>query len=328
MCVANADSFGTSVLNSLPQQIAVIDADGVLQWVNLAWKAFSEENGGCPDRTWRGTNYLSVCSRSAETGDALGQEALAGIEAVVREQQPIFYLEYPCHSPSEQRWFMMCVRPIDWDGPNYYVVTHQNITERKLKELLIHEIALHDSVTGIATRRRFDDFLADEWQRTRRLGHPLSMALLDVDGFKPYNDRHGHLAGDDCLRRIGETLKANCRRPGDLAARYGGDEFGLIFGNTPEDAAYALADRIREGVEALGIAQENGSPDLSVTVSVGIATFCPASDQAISPIDLVAAADLALYQAKASGRNRVCVQSGSLADQDAASKPAQKRASG
>jgi len=312
MNVAEAADFYVSVLDSLSQQIAVIDAPGVIQWVNRSWKTFSAENGGEPDKVWRGTNYLNVCGSAAEGGERDGGDALTGIETVIAGEQPTFYFEYPCHSPTEQRWFMMRIHPLDWSKQKYFVVTHENITERKLVEIRVEELAVLDGLTGIANRHRFDDFLEDEWRRARRLGHPMSMALLDIDFFKLYNDIYGHMAGDECLRRVGEALKLFSRRPGDLAARYGGEEFAMILGNTDQQTACKLGEDIRTAVQALNISHERATPAGCVTVSVGVATLRPQAHPDAPPHDLIEAADRALYAAKRSGRNRAFCQDGQI----------------
>ncbi|MGA0611526.1 sensor domain-containing diguanylate cyclase [Caldimonas sp. KR1-144] len=159
-----------------------------------------------------------------------------------------------------------------------------------------------DGLTGIANRRRFDEALANEWLRAQRSGEPLALLLLDVDLFKPYNDRYGHQAGDDCLRAIAQVMSANARRAGDLVARYGGEEFALIAPGTDEDNALALARGILEGVQAMGHAHEP-SPHGVVTASIGVAVSVPTSEHA--PQQLLRGADRALYEAKAQGRNRV-----------------------
>jgi diguanylate cyclase (GGDEF)-like protein len=312
MNVAEAADFYVSVLDSLSQQIAVIDAQGVIQWVNRSWKTFSEENGGEPDKAWRGTNYLNVCGSAAESGERDGGDALTGIEKVIAGEQPTFYFEYPCHSPTEQRWFMMRIHPLDWNKPKYFVVTHENITERKLVEIRVEELAVLDGLTGIANRHRFDDFLEDEWRRARRLGHPVSLALCDIDFFKPYNDTYGHMAGDECLRRVGEALKPFSRRPGDLVARYGGEEFAVILGNTDEQTARKVAGDIRAAIQALNIPHEHATATGCVTTSVGVATLRPHAQPDASPHGLIEAADQALYKAKRSGRNRAFSQAGQI----------------
>ncbi|WP_078460540.1 sensor domain-containing diguanylate cyclase [Solemya velum gill symbiont] len=284
MHVTNDETFYISVLNSLTQQIAVIVEQGLVQWVNHSWKAFSEENRGQPDKTWRNTNYIRVCSDSVENGDQDAVDALAGIEAVIRGEEPIFYFEYPCHSPDEQRWFMMHIRPLDQNVLKHFVITHQNIAERKLAEQRVEEMAVLDGLTGIANRRHFDDFLKTEWRRALRLGHPVSIALLDIDHFKPYNDNYGHVAGDECLRRVGKTLKHFSRRPGDLVARYGGEEFAIILGDTGKEVACQLAEEIRAAILALDIHHEYATRAKCVTVSIGVATLRPDAQSDMVPL--------------------------------------------
>ncbi len=302
---SRTDGFFNSVLDSLPQQIAVIDAKGQIDWVNQSWRTFGEDNGGPLDKVWRGTSYLRVCSHAARAGDRDGDSALAGIKSVIHHRKPAFFFEYPCHSPTEQRWFMMGISPLTWRGPERFVVTHQNITDRKLAELKIEEQAILDGLTGIANRRRFDDFLEKEWRRAQRLGHPISVALFDIDFFKAYNDNYGHMAGDECLRRVGQVLKAACRRPGDLAARYGGEEFAMVLGNTENDAARGRAEDIRAAIQSLGIPHDYATEAGRVTASVGVSTIRPEGQSNASAFDLVDAADKALYEAKTWGRNLV-----------------------
>lgn len=297
--------FFVSVLDSLTQQVAVIDAEGRILWVNRAWKAFSEENGGDPDQTWRGTNYLQVCRSSAEDEEQDGADALGGLGRVIRGEAPVSYLEYPCHSPTEQRWFMMQVRPLDWAGPAHFVITHQNITERKLAELQVAELAILDGLTGVANRRRFDEFLGRVWRRARRLAHPVSLVLFDIDFFKAYNDTYGHWAGDECLRRVGAALRPFARRPDDLAARYGGEEFALILGSTHEAAAREIANEAHAAIQALNIRHNCHTNTEYVTVSGGVATLRPDAYPEALPSHLIEAADQALYAAKKGGRNRV-----------------------
>ena len=298
------DGFFVSVLDSLAHQIAVIDAEGTIQWVNASWKTFARDNGCQPDIEWLGVNYLHVCRRSAGNGAGDGSAVLAGIERVINGEQAAFYFEYDCHSPTEQRWFMMTVRPLDWDGPSHFVVTHHDITERKLSELHVEQRAVIDSLTGVANRRRFDEFLETEWRRARRNRYPLSLVLFDVDFFKAYNDTYGHWAGDDCLRRVGEVLRLFSRRADDLMARYGGEEFGLILSNTSDTAAFGHAESVRAAIEALNVRHIYGKNG-RITISGGVATWRPEAHPDATPADLIAAADTALYRAKQSGRNRM-----------------------
>lgn len=159
-----------------------------------------------------------------------------------------------------------------------------------------------DPLTGLANRRHFDDALARAWRRCLRSREPLSVALVDVDHFKLYNDNYGHAAGDDALRMIASCLQASVRRPYDLAARYGGEEFVLVLPATDAVAAAAIADGARARVEAAALAHQGAAAGV-VTLSVGGATIVPESDGGMRAA--IEAADQALYQAKRRGRNGV-----------------------
>lgn len=156
------------------------------------------------------------------------------------------------------------------------------------------DLALTDPLTGLRNRRAFDQRLADELERAVRYVQPLSLLLFDVDGLKAVNDRGGHHAGDVSLRAVAAALRQDARRT-DLAARVGGDEFALIAPGTTRPAALALAERIRS------LVAEKGTPH-GVTVSVGVATL---GQESAAAAPMFEAADLALYEAKRGGRNRV-----------------------
>jgi diguanylate cyclase (GGDEF)-like protein len=160
-----------------------------------------------------------------------------------------------------------------------------------------------DTLTSIPNRRRFDETLAHEWRRGSRESSPLSIALCDIDFFKGYNDTYGHQAGDECLARVARALVDTFRRPGDLVARYGGEEFVAVLPATGEKGAAALAERMRERVESLGIPHRSSPISSSVTISIGTATTVPGP--AMKPEELVQLADAALYRAKRQGRNRI-----------------------
>lgn len=164
--------------------------------------------------------------------------------------------------------------------------------------------SLTDALTGIANRRRFEAALEDEWRRALREGTPLSLLLVDVDHFKPFNDEHGHPAGDECLRRVARVLTAGSRRAGDLLARYGGEEFVLILPNTTSEAARTHAEQLRAAVA--DVSMREGAP-LHVTVSIGAATVDGKDASGDAKTRLVQPADEALYAAKERGRNRVVV---------------------
>jgi diguanylate cyclase (GGDEF)-like protein/PAS domain S-box-containing protein len=169
--------------------------------------------------------------------------------------------------------------------------------------LALQALVNRDGLTGLANRRCFDARLAEEFRRASRQELPLALVLLDVDDFKLFNDRYGHLAGDDCLCRISRAIEGVLRRPGDLAARYGGEEIAVLLPATDDAGAMQLAEQIRVAVAALGIEHLGGATGV-VTVSAGVSALVPSAEGDL-PADLVAAADRALYRAKLAGRNRV-----------------------
>ncbi len=165
----------------------------------------------------------------------------------------------------------------------------------------LKRLACVDGLTQVANRRRFNEYLDGEWQRLTLEQKPLSLILCDVDYFKLYNDTYGHLAGDFCLQQIAGVLRNASKRPADLVARYGGEEFAIILPNTYATGAVLLAEAIRDGVRGLEIAHSTSPVREYVTLSLGIASSVPTPDA--TPAQLIAAADEALYRAKAEGRD-------------------------
>lgn len=157
-----------------------------------------------------------------------------------------------------------------------------------------------DALTGLPNRRRFDEELASEWSRATRIGEPLSLAMLDIDWFKKYNDHYGHQAGDKCLRDVAQVLSKTICRAGDLVARYGGEEFVFILPATTGENALKVAKKICDELQSQGFPHEKSSFGC-VTFSIGVATLIPNEEQ--KPEVLVKAADEALYRAKELGRN-------------------------
>ena len=181
--------------------------------------------------------------------------------------------------------------------------------ERLLRQQLdeanqeLQRLAALDGLTQIANRRSFDDYLHYQWKLLARERSPLSLILCDVDFFKRYNDTYGHQGGDDCLKQVAEVIRQAVKRPADLAARYGGEEFAVILPNTEVEGAVRIAEEIRSGLKALGLAHAGSQISDIVTLSLGVASVIPSHDSSWD--NLIAQADKALYEAKDRGRDRV-----------------------
>lgn len=437
------------VLDALTAHIAVLDPHGAILSVNQAWRRFALRNGLRDDQV--GSNYLEICARAAAAGgDPTAGAVLSGMLTVLDGGAATFELEYPCHSPDEERWFVLRVTPIGHDVRTGLVVSHEDVSERKrmedrierarrtlelvldtlpvgvwimdaggrivqvnpageriwagarfvgpeefgeyrgwwlatgqpiaaeewagarairagevsvdeeieiecfdgthkiilnsamplrgpdgaiqgaiivnqditgrkaaeaellrsreeleaaragLEEALVREQALArvDPLTGVGNRREFFEQAEQALALARHYHQPLAVIVFDVDRFKPINDRLGHQAGDEALRRIAEIARASLR-PVDLLARYGGEEFVVLLPHTSLRDAVAVAERLREAVAAHVPAPGDGLPPL--TISCGVAQ-AGRDDAAIDPT--VKRADEALYIAKREGRDR------------------------
>jgi diguanylate cyclase (GGDEF)-like protein/PAS domain S-box-containing protein len=181
----------------------------------------------------------------------------------------------------------------------------RDITERNKMLDKLRKMSFKDGLTGLANRRHFDEVLNNEWKRAKRESHPLSLVLIDIDSFKFYNDTYGHQEGDVCLKNISRVIKPYAKRPGDLAARYGGEELAIIHPCVNPQNAFRIAEKIRMGVQALKITHKESKVDgcKTISISAGVATLVP--DANSSQSTLVNLADKALYSAKNQGRNQV-----------------------
>ena len=212
---------------------------------------------------------------------------------------------------------------------NVREITQRKLAEQQLAEAYhaVEAMAITDALTGLANRRRFDQCLTTEWRRGMRERKPLSLLLIDADLFKAYNDAYGHLRGDNCLKQIAEAIQDVVSRPGDLVARFGGEEFAVILPSTPAPGAFQVAQDICAVMRNRQL-PHSGSPAGVVTISAGSATLVPQLGQ--HAMALIDCADQALYQAKRSGRNRACAcridASGESADTNSHDRIAMKSA--
>lgn len=291
-----------AILNALDTQVAVIDRTGLMVYVNQTWIEQGQLHGMPRDYNWSEQNYLHVCQLAAEGGDQYGGLAASGISNTIMHMTPGFEMLYPCVQAGHKLWFKMRVAPLSGSANGFFMITHQNVTAQKLELEQLEKLSLLDPLTGLANRRRFDQLLRAEWQRTTRHQLPISLMMIDIDHFKNYNDNLGHLQGDQCLIAVSHELGQFAKRSSDIAARLGGEEFVILLTDTPLHASRQIAESVRHTIENLNIQ----NPGLGcLTVSIGLAHMTPIIGQPEQ--DIIAAADKALYEAKQSGRNCVCL---------------------
>jgi len=178
----------------------------------------------------------------------------------------------------------------------------QQQLEETNEQLLM--LSTTDGLTGLLNRRRFDEVFNEEWKRGIRSQSSLSLIILDIDHFKAYNDTYGHQVGDDCLREVTRTLSNIPLREMDKLARIGGEEFAIILPETDAEGAMQAAKRVRESIDELAIPHSSSASHRHLTISVGVSTVIPKAE--LSSRKLMEAADMALYEAKHTGRNCCC----------------------
>ncbi len=288
--------FYSSVFHSVGDQICVIDEKGVIVDVNRAWINFGVCNGVEPEETYSsiGTNYLDAINAAIDTGDEAAVTALKGIREVMDGVIPAYRFEYPCHSPTEDRWFTMLIAPLSGDEQRRFVISHHNITKRVVAENKALEAASLDALTSLLNRKAFESSLEKECLIGKKDQTPISLMVFDINQFKEYNNLLGYKAGDECLIAISDILESHAsQRPKQYVSRIDGDEFAVAFGDTDIDTAQAMGQSIQEQIERLGLFVED---KYRVTVSMGLASAVPESVESAS--SLLNVAERSLDEAK------------------------------
>ncbi|MBH1970741.1 diguanylate cyclase [Moraxellaceae bacterium AER2_44_116] len=234
-----------------------------------------------------------------------GYEVCRHLKAdIVTQHIPIIFITAVGQTDSEEKGLKLGA--IDYIAkpfsPAVVKARIANHLELKRYRDLLADLAWVDGLTGVRNRRQFDDFIERELRTAVRADRPLSLIMLDIDYFKHYNDHYGHLMGDDCLKKVAQTLESSLCRSADMIFRYGGEEFACLLPETNAAGAMAVANRMLDVIQTLNIEHVNSAKKI-VTLSIGVCTLIPQQRSKIE--NLIVPADKALYRAKELGRNRV-----------------------
>jgi diguanylate cyclase (GGDEF)-like protein len=280
-------SVRATAFNRLGSSAVILDDQGVIVDSNESWRLFGALNGGSQSETGSGVNYLDVCDRAAINGDPDATQCAVGIRQILSGERERIDLEYPCASPTEDRWFLMQASSAPVANGAGVVVFHIDITARRVLSDRLAALADVDELTGLPNRRAAVRYLGDELAAARLTGDKVWVLFLDMDRFKEVNDVHGHHVGDELLVKVAVRGRRVLRER-DRLCRLGGDEFILVCPALDSNGARALADRIRTVMAA-----PFQIDDLTVqaNISIGVAESTP--DSTIE--DVLVAADAAMY---------------------------------
>lgn len=297
--LAAATQFQQAVFDSLPQQIAVMDREGVIVQTNLAWRNYAISQGDMDLLAMEGGHYMTILGYMSGEEPEVMAHVQDGLAAIHSGAMNFFQLDSPFYVQASNRWFMLRATPVH-DEAKRVVISHDDVTTLKAAELASRTLANSDGLTGALTRRHFLELAELEVVRSNRYQSPLVLLMLDLDHFKLLNDQYGHAAGDAVLRGFVQTVRMLLRES-DLIGRLGGEEFAVLLPNTTPGGGTALAQRIVEGIRTSPVAAEGQKIPYTVSVGAGYLTadLCLAG--------LLGQADRALYRAKNGGRNRLDV---------------------
>ncbi|MGB5974408.1 MAG: diguanylate cyclase, partial [Nodosilinea sp.] len=289
------------ILDAIPDLMMRVDRDGhVLNLISGDETGLYSSSDGARQSIYR--------KLSRELADQSMQFVRQALDTGVQQRY-----EHAVDLDDERRYEESRVVPIN---ASEALIIVRDVTKRKQAEAVqadlnqklkrlnaeLNRLATVDGLTEIANRRSFDQALDLEWQRARRRQKPLGLIFCDIDYFKPYNDNYGHLAGDHCLREVAQVLSSVVRRPGDLAARYGGEEFVLLLPNTTLEGAVEVVENVQAAIARRSLPHACSRVAEVITLSFGVMCHRPSVEEH-SPRELVHRTDLALYRAKAQGRN-------------------------
>lgn len=286
--VADPVTWRSFAFDNLAAPAVVVDSAGAIVAVNEAWNLFGRLNGGTPETIGVGANYLGVCHGASATIEDASTVA-SGIRRLLAGDIDRFEHEYPCHSPHEDRWFLLQASPLgDRAG---VVLFHVNITGRKALEQRLAREAEIDPLTGLVNRRGVEGYLERVLADAHEDEGAVTLFYADLDRFKPVNDNLGHASGDDVLMAIARRLERIAREGVDLVGRLGGDEFLIIVVGLEPDDVDAVVERIRASLQA---PYQLGNRAVTVGVSVGVARSRVGS----TVESLLSTADEAMYADK------------------------------
>lgn len=297
--------FLLALINHLPDEIVVLDHTGRIVIANASWTHFfsntSHDQENYTSNDWLGYDYLNEC-RIASIHDPDFENLYSGIQNVLNGRLNYFHCDYPYQKIDDQHWYSLRAQRLQFEEQLFCVISHRDITERKVAELMLEDLSNRDSLTGLLNRRAFNSHLVDAWRTCRIAQLPLSLAIIDVDNFKLVNDHFGHPVGDKYLLHIATLLNHYAQEANIECFRYGGDEFTLIWKDADHLNIVEALNKLNAQLASV-MPNESKHTPFALSLSVGLNTVLP--NEATHYLDILKEADKLVYRAKLNGRNRV-----------------------
>ncbi|MFI5322740.1 MAG: GGDEF domain-containing protein [Thermodesulfobacteriota bacterium] len=288
-----------SVLDSLPEHIAVLDEKGVIIAANKAWINFQSENRRRSlDRATVGENYLRAF-KEAYGADKKFTRAIQAISSLLMGDREKFWIEYQCRAGGQKIWFRLSVTPLKTEGViKGAVVIHTDVTRRKTAEIETKRLAVTDPMTGVLNRRAGLDFIHKQIKLSRRHKRSLVVCYIDLDNLKYVNDNYGHKEGDKIIRAAVNIIR-RVLRESDALCRLGGDEILMVLLDTTIDECTLVIDRVKDLVERKN---KKLLKDWKLEFSYGLAEYTPGVKHSAS--ELVDIADSNMYKMKTTKKQK------------------------
>lgn len=287
--------FFKTVIDSLPEQIAVIDNKGVILTTNKAWDRVAEHNGNSGiNKGKAGENYLEICEKAADSDERI-KYALRNLKLVLKNDNERFSFEYPDHTSNKKRWYLLHATPLKTAGKvEGAVITHINITKRKTAELKAKRLSSKDDMTGIYNRKTGINELQKEIKLSDRRRSSLSLCYIDIDNLKFINDNFGHKEGDEIIKKTVNLINGSLRETDDIS-RMGGDEFLVVFPDTNINQAKIVMQRVMDNIDEFN---SKKTKPYELSISFGFAEY--ESSFRLHADKLIEAADTEMYRMKRS----------------------------
>lgn len=300
-----AHDLMVATLDQLKDRIAILDASGLILYINQQWADFNESLASDTDMGGVNSSYIDACDAASARGALWAVSASSGIRRVLAKTLPHFEIDYQIEFSDKQQWFRLSIKPVVYSVATCYLVCHQEITQTMDARIRLSELSGTNLITGVPAKRTVDQFLTSEILRCRRQATPISMALIKTDHYQSLRNTHGVLVADECLVEIVKRLTIMAKRPSDIIGHFDDVVFVMVLGGTDITAAERIIRDVQAQAREIVALDLHGNKMNPMTLSCGLGSIVPNSTvNGDSLYDLTVAQ---LHRAEGQGRGSLQV---------------------